>query len=170
MAVPRCVLCCSLRGFGIARTAGWSDGWRSEFLFFGCRFKWAPTGGPWANQRAGRRSGASLDTTRPGLFQGLQPSLEGHGPRRTCRRSGANLDTTWLGPTQCQASTGKKSTETSVRRSVIFNPQGWETVFGRYPARYPGRRPWTRYTYWVYDSTQCVLSLRLFFCPGFLLR
>ena len=66
------VLCCSLRG-GFARAAGWSDGFRQVASF-----------------------SASV------VFEGLQPSLEGHGPQRACGRSGANLDTARLGPTQCQ--------------------------------------------------------------------
>ena len=54
------------------------------------------------------------------------------------------------------ASTDKTSTETSVRRSVIFNPQGWETVFGRYPREVSRSSAVDAgYTYWVYDSTQC---------------
>ena len=52
MAVPRCVLCCSLRG-GIARTAGWSDGFRQVACF----------------------------SSSVVILNGLQPSLEGLGPR-----------------------------------------------------------------------------------------
>ena len=51
MAVPRCVLCCSLRG-GIARTAGWSDGFRQVASF----------------------------SSSVVVSNGLQPSLEGLGP------------------------------------------------------------------------------------------
>ena len=51
MAVPRCVLCCSLRG-GIARTAGWSDGFRQVASF----------------------------SSSVVISNGLQPSLEGLGP------------------------------------------------------------------------------------------
>ena len=59
IAVP----CCPLRGSAACGSV-------SRLIGSLCHFKWAPTqsGGPWANQRAGRRSGASLDTTRPGFF------------------------------------------------------------------------------------------------------
>ena len=47
------------------------------------------------------------------------------------------------------------STETSVRRSVIFNPQGWETVFGRYPREvFRSSAVDAGDTYWAYGSTQ----------------
>ena len=182
MAVPRCVLCCSLRG-GIARTAGWSDGFRQVASF----------------------------SSSVVISNGLQPSLEGLGPTsepvdgrvqhdspwtllRAPTQSGGPQATTSLSTVGCKpghdtartnsvpASTGKTSTETSVRRSVTFNPQGWETVFlAGISARYPGHRPWTwasligrtavRSGIDVLLGTQSghFASLRLSFCPGFLL-
>ena len=45
-------------------------------------------------------------------------------------------------------------------RSVIFNPQGWETdFFSRFPARYPGRR--------LYGSTQWYCLFVFPFVPTF---
>ena len=105
MAVPRCVLCCSLRG-GIARTVGWSDGFRQVASFSSSvvisNALQNQSGGPWANQRAGRRSGASLDTTRPGLLRA--PTQSGR-PQATASRSTVGCKPGHdIGgrPTQCQ--------------------------------------------------------------------
>ena len=53
------------------------------------------------------------------------------------------------------ASTCKMSTVTSVRRSVTFNPQGWETVFDRYPREVSRSSAVDESDiYWAYGSTQ----------------
>ena len=67
------------------------------------------------HQRAGRRSGASLDTTRP---EGPPTQYgEGHGPPASRSTVGCKPghDSPW-----------DKITETSVKGSDAINPQGWE--------------------------------------------
>ena len=120
------------------------------------------------------------------ISNGLQPSLEGLGPRpslstvgrkpghdspwtllRAPTQSGGPQATTSLSTVGCKpghdtsrnntvpASTGKTSTETSVRRSVSFNPQGWETVFGRYPREVSRSTAVDAGdTHWAHGSTQ----------------
>ena len=84
------------------------------------------------------------------ISNGLQPSLEGHRPQRACRRSGANLDTT----RQCQRAQARRP-QKRLRRSVTFNPQGWETIFGRYPREVSRSTAVDAGdTYWAYASTQ----------------
>ena len=91
---------------------------------------------PWTLLRAPTQSGGPQATTRLSTV-GCEP---GHDTSRT---------------NSVPASTGKTSTETSVRRSVTFNPQGWDTVFGRYP-REVSRSTTVDAgdTYWAYGSTQ----------------
>ena len=108
----------------------------------------------------GRKSGLLQDMLVTGLGQPASGSTVGCKPGhdspwtllRAPTQSGGPQATTSLSTVGCEpghdtartntvpASTGKTSTETSVRRSVTFNPQGWETVFNRYQ----GRRPWSQ--------------------------
>ena len=114
---------------------------------------------PWTLLRVPTQSGGPQATTSPSTV-GCKP---GHDRSQT---------------NSVPASTGKTSAETSVRRSVTFNPQGWETVFGRY-TREVSRSSAVDAgdTFWAYGSTQwycrtigyAVGSLRLSVSSSFLL-
>ena len=95
---------------------------------FWCRLKPGPSG------ERGRKSGLLQDM----LVTGLGPTSE--------PVDGRVQAWTRHGSVQHSASEHRQDmfTGRSVRRSVTFYPQGWETVFSRYPSRYPGRRPWSQ--------------------------
>ena len=128
------------------------------------------------HQQAGRRSGASLDTTRLGPTQ-CQRAQARHVHREVCERIGLDQPTGEGAVSERPPSVDGfrwPSGEKSVRRSVTFNPQGWETVFGRYPREVSrptliGRTA-VRSGIDVLLGTQsghiACRSLRLSFCPG----
>ena len=141
MAVPRCVLSCSLRG-GIARTAGWSDGFRQVASF----------------------SSSAV------ISNGLQPSLEGLGPTselvdgrvQTWTRHGSDQDSASehmqdVHRNVCETIGHVQPTRMGDRFWQV-SPRGIQVVGRGHRLLLLGVRQYA-----------VVLSLRLSFCPGFLL-
>ena len=127
--------CHSFIGTACAFGLTWRPLTGSLFLSsFWCRLKPGPSG------ERGRKSGLLQDM----LVAGLGPtSVRVDGRVQAWTRlaldSFKGSNPVWKATGHNEPVDGrvqttyKMSTETSVRRSVTFNPQGWETVFGRYP-------------------------------------